>query len=466
MAVHPVIERRGTAGCISASKAPKNEKWMESMSDKDLVVCNGTVMTMDPAATVWDRGHVVVRDGCIAAVAEGDPPDGCGERLDAEGGLILPGLVNTHTHAAMTLFRGLADDLPLMEWLNHYIFPVEGRMDGDFVHLGTRLACAEMIRGGITCFCDMYLFAHQVARAAKDCGVRAVVGEVLYDFPSPNYGPIEAGFAYTRELIETWRGDPLVSVAVQPHAPYTCRPELLQEADRIARRYGVPLAMHLAETETETRQILERYGVRPVAHLDRLGLLHANLVADHAVWVTPEEIALMVERGVRVAHCAESNMKLASGICPLTKLTAKGITIGLGTDGAASNNDMDMFGEMDKAAKVDKAARLDPTTMNAKTVVKMATIEGAKVLGLEKQIGSIEPGKYADLIILDLKKPHLTPLYNPYSHLVYCASGADVSVVVINGQVVIKNRCLLTINIDDVMAKITELAEAIKKNKI
>jgi 5-methylthioadenosine/S-adenosylhomocysteine deaminase len=424
---------------------------MESMSDKDLVVCNGTVMTMDPAATVWDRGHVVVRDGCIAAVAEGDPPDGCGERLDAEGGLILPGLVNTHTHAAMTLFRGLADDLPLMEWLNHYIFPVEGRMDGDFVHLGTRLACAEMIRGGITCFCDMYLFAHQVARAAKDCGVRAVVGEVLYDFPSPNYGPIEAGFAYTRELIETWRGDPLVSVAVQPHAPYTCRPELLQEADRIARRYGVPLAMHLAETETETRQILERYGVRPVAHLDRLGLLHANLVADHAVWVTPEEIALMVERGVRVAHCAESNMKLASGVAPLPDLLAAGVTVGLGTDGCASNNDLDLFGEMDTVAKLHKVQRLDPTVVDAATVLRLATIEGARVLGLADRIGSLEPGKRADLIVVDTRQPHLTPLYNPVSHLVYAARGADVRHTVIDGRLVMRDRRLLTIDLETLL---------------
>jgi 5-methylthioadenosine/S-adenosylhomocysteine deaminase len=234
---------------------------MEDMSDNELVIYNATVMTMNRDATILPRGYVIVRDGGIVAVAAGDPPAAGGERLDAEGGLVLPGLVNTHTHAAMTLFRGLADDLPLMQWLENYIFPVEGRMDAAFVHLGARLACAEMIRAGITCFCDMYLFAHEVARAARDCGVRAMVGEVLYDFPSPNYGPIEAGFAYTRELIETWRGDPLVSVAVQPHAPYTCRPELLREAGRIARHYGVPLVMHLAETESETRQIQERYGV-------------------------------------------------------------------------------------------------------------------------------------------------------------------------------------------------------------
>ena len=267
------------------------------MPVEELLIYNGTVLTMDPKGTIHPRGYAHIRGGRIAAVGSGAPPPCGAETLDADGGLILPGLVNTHTHAAMTLFRGLADDLPLMGWLENYIFPAEGRMDADFVYTGASLACAEMIRSGTTCFCDMYLFAHEVARAARDCGVRAVVGEVLYDFPSPNYGPLAAGFAYTRQLIETWSNDPLVSVAVQPHALYTCAPELLREAGRIARQYGVPMVMHLAETETETRQIESRYGMRPVAHLDRLGLLDANLIADHAIWLTPAEIALLAQRG-------------------------------------------------------------------------------------------------------------------------------------------------------------------------
>ncbi|MBW1647258.1 MAG: amidohydrolase [Deltaproteobacteria bacterium] len=418
------------------------------MPEQELVIYNATVVTMDADSTILPRGYVMVRAGGIAAVEAGDPPATAGgERLDAEGGLVLPGLINTHTHAAMTLFRGLADDLPLMQWLESYIFPAEARMDAAFVHTGARLACAEMIRAGITCFCDMYLFAHEVARAARDCGVRAVVGEVLYDFPSPNYGPIEAGFAYTRELIETWRGDPLVSVAVQPHAPYTCRPELLREADRIARHYDVPLVMHLAETDGETRQIQERYGLRPVAHLDRLGLLHANLIADHAVWLTADEIALMAQRGVRVAHCVESNMKLASGVAPLPELLAAGVTVGLGTDGCASNNDLDLFGEMDTVAKLHKVQRLDPTVMDAATVLRLATIEGARVLGLAHRIGSLETGKRADLIVVDTRQPHLTPLYNPVSHLVYAARSADVRHTVIDGRLVMRDRRLLTIDL-------------------
>ncbi len=431
------------------------------MPANDLFICNGTVLTLDTNARIIPHGYVTVHDGRITAVAPGDPPPAASEVLDADGGLILPGLVNTHTHAAMTLFRGLADDLPLMEWLENYIFPVEGRMDADFVYTGASLACAEMIRSGTTCFGDMYLFAHEVARAARDCGVRAVVGEVLYDFPSPNYGPIEAGLAYTRELIETWKSDPLISVAVQPHALYTCAPELLQQAGCIAREFGVPLIMHLCETQSETSQIESRYGLRPVAHLDRLGLLDANLIADHAIWLTPEEIGLLAARGVRVAHCAESNMKLASGVAPLPELLAAGVPVGLGTDGCASNNDLDLFGEMDTVAKLHKVQRLDPTIIDAATVLRLATIEGARVLGLADRIGSLEPGKRADIIVVDTRQPHLTPLYNPVSHLVYAARGADVRHTVIDGRIVMRDRHLLGIDLDALLEKARAKAQLV-----
>ena len=432
------------------------------MPANDLVICNGTVLTLDTNARIIPHGYVAVRDGRITALGPGDPPPAASEVLDAEGGVILPGLVNTHTHAAMTLFRGLADDLPLMEWLENYIFPVEGRMDADFVYTGASLACAEMIRSGTTCFGDMYLFAHEVARAARDCGVRAVVGEVLYDFPSPNYGPLEAGLAYTCKLIETWKNDPLISVAVQPHALYTCAPDLLQEAGRIAREYGVPLIMHLCETQSETRQIESRYGLRPVAHLDRLGLLNADLIADHAIWLTPEEIGLLAERGVRVAHCAESNMKLASGVAPLPELLAAGVPVGLGTDGCASNNDLDLFGEMDTVAKLHKVQRLDPTIIDAATVLRLATIEGARVLGLADRIGSLEPGKRADIIVVDTRQPHLTPLYNPVSHLVYAARGADVRHTLIDGRLVMRDRRLLGIDLGVLLEKARAKAQLVR----
>ncbi len=432
------------------------------MPAPELILHNGTVLTMDAGATIHPRGHVIVRHGTITAVGPGDPPARQGQCLDAQGGLILPGLVNAHTHAAMTLFRGLADDLPLMEWLENYIFPVEARLDPDSVHTGARLACAEMIRSGTTCFADMYLFAHEVARAAHDCGLRAVVGEVLYDFPSPSYGPLEAGFACTRRLIEAWRDDPLISVAVQPHALYTCAPDLLREAGRMARRYGVPLILHLCETRSETRQIVERYGLRPVAHLDRLGLLDANLIADHAIWLTPEEIDLLARRGVRVAHCAESNMKLASGVAPVPELLAAGVAVGLGTDGCASNNDLDLFGEMDTVAKLHKVHRLDPTVLGAETVLHLATMGGARVLGVADRIGSLEPGKRADIIVVDTRQPHLTPLYHPVSHLVYAARGADVRHTVIDGRVVMRDRRLLTIDLEELLEKVRAKADRVR----
>ncbi|GAG64816.1 unnamed protein product, partial [marine sediment metagenome] len=253
---------------------------------------------------------------------------------------------NAHTHAAMTCFRGLADDLPLSVWLNEHIFPAEKKISGELVYQGTLLACAEMILGGTTTFCDMYLFEDQVARAAHETGIRALVGEVLYDFPSPNYGPPEQGLAFTKDLIRAWENDPLVSVAVEPHAVYTCSPDLLQACNEVAEEYQVPMIIHLSESEDEVAQVKERYSTSPVMHLEKLGLLTPHLIADHCVVLDDEEMDLLAERGVRVVHNPESNMKLASGVAPAVELLARGVTMGLGTDGCASNNNLDMFGKM------------------------------------------------------------------------------------------------------------------------
>ena len=406
---------------------------MTQPDDLDLVVGNGTVLTMDPEGTVFEAGFVGIRNGKIIAVGPGKDNDRPSKRvLDARGGLILPGLVNGHTHAAMALFRGLADDLPLMRWLNDYIFPVERRLDADFVFAGTSLACAEMIRSGTTTFCDMYLFEEFVARAARRAGMRCLVGEVLYDFPSPNYGSPEQGLAYTDELIGRWGGDRLVSVMVEPHAPYTCSPDLLTAANELALRRGVMLGLHLCESRTEIEEIQKRYGKSPVAHLDALGLLGSHLKVDHAVHVDAEEIRVLADRGVKAVHNPESNMKLAAGIAPVPELIAAGVTVGLGTDGCASNNNLDLLAEMDTAAKLHKVARRDPTEMKADTVLRMATIEGARALGLDDRIGSLEAGKCADLIVLDTHKPHLTPLYNPISQIVYSAAGGDVRLSLIH----------------------------------
>ena len=429
----------------------------------DILVTNGIVLTLDAGDTEIINGAVAIAKDTITAVG---PADEFGDWsvsqvIDANGGIIMPGLINSHTHAAMTCFRGLADDLQLMTWLNDHIFPAEAKLDEHKVFWGTLLACAEMIMSGTTCFCDMYLHEDAVARAAKEAGVRAVVGEVLYDFDSPNYGPIEKGFEYTQTLIDTWKGDPLVSIAVEPHSTYLCAPELLKKAFNLAQAFNLPLVIHLAESKSEVEQIRKRYGRTPVEHLAELDVLAPNVLACHCVELTPNDITLLQRSDVKVAHNVESNMKLASGVAPIPCLLKEGICVGLGTDGCASNNDLDLFLEMDTVAKLHKVKTLDPTAMDARTVLRMATIQGARALGLDESIGSLEKGKKADLIIIDTHKPHLTPMYNPVSHLVYAAMGSDVRTSIINGAIVMEDGHLKTINLKSVMNNITGIAQEI-----
>ena len=434
------------------------------MPHADLLLTNGWVLTMDPRRREFNPGFVAVRGPRIAAVGPmAEAADWTAAKaVDAAGGIILPGLVNTHTHAAMTCFRGMADDLPLMDWLQDHIFPAEARLDHGRVKTGTLLACAEMILSGTTCFCDMYLFEEAVAEAAHQAGIRAVVGEVLYDFPSPNYGPPEAGLAYTERLIEKWRGDPLVTIAVEPHSPYLCAPDLLKSAGHIARRHAVPLVIHLAETRSEVATTQERYGVTPVGHMANLDLLYPGLLACHGVVLTDDDMDLLQAHDVKIAHNAESNMKLASGIAPVPQLLARGVCVGLGTDGCASNNNLDLLSEMDTVAKLHKVHTMDPTVLDADTVLAMATIDGARALGLADRIGSLEPGKEADLIVIDTRQPHLTPLYHPASHLVYAARGGDVRTSVIRGRVVMEDRELLTLDRAQVMDDVNRVADAIR----
>ncbi|MFZ0133766.1 MAG: amidohydrolase [Desulfobacterales bacterium] len=426
----------------------------------DLLISNGIVLTMDAAGTRIDGGAVAVTGERIAAI--GPAADftawSVDRRIDAGGGIVMPGLVNAHTHAAMTCFRGLADDLPLMTWLDDHIFPAEAQLDEETVYRGALLACAEMIRSGTTCFCDMYLFEDAVARAASAAGMRAVVGEVLYDFPSPNYGPIENGFAYVERMIETWRNDPLITVALEPHSPYLCAAGLLEKAAALARENGLPLVTHLSETRAEVDRIRASYGCTPVAWLAELGVLGPDLLACHCVVLTPEDIALLKAHDVKVAHNPESNMKLASGIAPVPELLRAGVCVAIGTDGCASNNDLDLFLEMDSAAKLHKVGTLDPTVLDATTVLQMATSAGARALGLGHMTGSLEVGKAADLIVIDTARPHLTPMYNPVSHLVYAVRGSDVGTVVINGRLVVENGRLLSLDERQVMADVNRIA--------
>ncbi|MGV8075016.1 MAG: amidohydrolase [Syntrophobacteraceae bacterium] len=431
----------------------------------DLLLLNGFVLTLDSLDRRFNPGAVAIRDGKITAIGRSEAIQSAfvaPKTLDVAGCVVLPGLINGHTHAAMTLFRGLADDLPLMEWLQQHIFPAEQKLTEEWVYWGTLLACAEMILSGTTSFCNMYLFEHKAAQAAKAAGMRALLGEVLYDFPSPNYGPIENGLSFTESLIREWRGDPLIRIAVEPHAVYTCSPSLLKQCHELAVRHNVPLCIHLSENDDEVRQTLERYQARPVVHMERLGMLNSNLIADHCVVLDEQDMELLAERGVHVIHNPESNMKLASGIAPVPRLLEMGVNVALGTDGCASNNDLDLFGEMDTCAKLHKVATLDPTVLPAATVLKMATTNGAAALGLGDKIGALEVGRLADLIVVDFEKPHLTPLYEPTSHLIYAAAGSDVRHSIVNGRLVMEDRKILTFDIDEVMRHVRSFAREIR----
>ena len=431
----------------------------------DLIILNGTVITMDHNGTLIKNGAVAVKGEKIIATGEtgGFVSWKASKTIDAGGGIIMPGLINAHTHASMTIFRGLADDLPLMTWLNDHIFPAESKLNPEKVYAGALLACAEMIMSGTTCFCDMYLFEDHVAQAAKEAGMRAVVGEVLFDFPSPNYGSLENGFAYTEMLVEKYRNDPLINIAVEPHSPYLCAPALLQKASLLAQKKDLLLVIHVSETKSEVSQIKERYGLTPVGFLASLGILSPNLLACHCVHLTEDDITLLKKHDVKVAHNPESNMKLASGIAPVSELLKKGVCVGIGTDGCASNNNLDLFHEMSMAAKLGKVHTLDPAVMNAKSVLRMATIDGARALGISDITGSIEPGKKADIIILDTNRPHLTPMYNAASHIVYAARASDVTTSVINGRLIMEDRKILSFDTAEASQKVRKIAEEINK---
>jgi len=445
--------------------AQKNIEGNTPMEDVDILISNGRILTLDERDRIIQDGSVAIRDGKIVDLGEKETLQlrYHGQReIDAKGGIVMPGLINGHTHAAMTCFRGIADDMELLEWLNRYIFPAEAKnVNPELAYWGSLLACAEMIRSGTTTFCDMYIFEDETAQAAKEAGMRCLVGEVLFDFPSPNAKSPEETLAYTRRLIQKWAGDPLVRIAVEPHALYTCRESLLLDAKALSREYGVPLAIHLLESKGEI-QILTEKGIKATQYLDRLGLLGPDFIAFHGVYLDEEDRAVFADRGCKVVHNPESNMKLASGIAPVTAMIRAGIPVGLGTDGCASNNNLDLFQEMDTAAKLGKFALLDPTAMSARTVLRMATCQGADVLGMGNHIGTLRAGMKADLIIIDTEKPHLTPLYHAYSHLVYAANGSDVDTVLIDGRIVMENRKLLTIDDGKVMTEVRRIAERIR----
>jgi 5-methylthioadenosine/S-adenosylhomocysteine deaminase len=428
----------------------------------DILIAGGTVLTVDHHDLKIESGAIAVDQDTIVALGRKEDilPEYWGRlTMDVPDSIIMPGLVNAHTHAAMTCFRGIADDMELMDWLNDYIFPAEARnVDPELAYWGSMLACAEMIKSGTTTFSDMYIFEEETAKAAKKAGMRCLLGEVLFDFPSPSFKTSAEGLACTEKLIRKWADDSLINIMVEPHSLYTCSPELLKASKALADRYHVPLATHFLENKAEAKQLKEKFGQRATTFLRDIGLLDDRFIAFHGVLMDEEDIRLFADHGCKVVHNPESNMKLASGVAPVSTMLEHGIVVGLGTDGCASNNNLDMFEEMDTAAKLEKSARLDPTVMSARTVIRMATRNGAKTLGLDSLVGTLEVGKKADLCIIDMNRPHLTPLYNEYSHLVYAVNGADVDTVLINGKVVMRDRKLLTIDEDEAMGRVREIA--------
>jgi 5-methylthioadenosine/S-adenosylhomocysteine deaminase len=432
----------------------------------DLVVTGGVVVTVDSSGRIIQTGAVAIDGTDIAAVdtAEAIAKQFRGrETIDASGQIILPGLVNTHTHAPMVLYRGLADDLPLMEWLNNYIFPAESKtVSPEFVRAGTRLAALEMIESGTTTFADMYYFEEEIARETRRAGLRGVLGQTIIQFPVADAKTPADALARADAFITSFKNDPLITPAVAPHAIYTLDGPTLKAARDLSKRHNVPTLIHLAETNDENRVAQERRASSPVAYLEGLGFLGPGVVAAHGVWVNDADIQVLKMRGVSVSHNPESNMKLASGVAPVAAYLRAGVTVGLGTDGAASNNDLDMFEAMRVAALLHKHETVDPTTLNARTILEMATIRGARALGLEARIGSLEPKKRADLITVAASGARQTPMYDPMSHLVYVIHGDDVRNTIVNGRVLMRNRTVLTVDETAVLAEARSWAEKVR----
>ena len=416
----------------------------------DLLVLNGTLVTMDKDHRVIQDAGIAVERGRIVAVGSGTDiikMYSAAQRVDATGKIIIPGLINGHTHIPMTLFRGLADDLDLQEWLTKYIFPAEAKnVTEEFVRAGTRLGLAEMIRGGTTTYCDMYYFEDAIADETAKAGVRGVLGETIIDFPVADNKTNAEGMAYVERFVQKWKGNELIVPAVAPHAPYTVSEEHLKAIRAFSDRTGAPIVTHISETKREVDDSLKAKGASPVDYLSRIGFLNDRVIAAHMVWPSDGEIQILKRDGVGVVHNPQSNMKLASGVAPVPKMMAEGLRVGLGTDGAASNNDLSMWEEMDTAAKLHKLISGDPKVMSAEQAFELATIGGARALHMEKEIGSIEKGKRADLVLVNRDALNQIPLYNIYSDLVYATKASDVETVIINGRVVMRDRRLLTLD--------------------
>ncbi len=427
------------------------------MKEIDTLLHARWVVPVEPDATVREHHSVAIHDGRILAVLptrEAQARYRAAQSLDLATHALVPGFVNAHTHAAMTLFRGLADDLPLMDWLNHHVWPAEQKWVGaQFVRDGTELAIAEMLKGGTTCFNDMYFFAEDTARVAHDIGMRACVGLIMVDFPS-NYAQAPEEYLHKGlKLRDELRHSELIATAFAPHAPYTVSDDPFARIRTVNNELNLPVHIHVHETAHEVEGSLAKTGMRPLKRLERLELLDPSLVAVHMTQLTQEEIDTLARAGASVVHCPESNLKLASGFCPVQKLLAAGVNVALGTDGAASNNDLDMIGEMRTAALLAKGVSNDATAVPAHVALRMATLNGARALGLEARIGSLTVGKYADLVAIDLSPTATQPVYDPVSHIVYAATREQVTDVWVAGRQLLRARRLTTLDEQAILSR-------------
>lgn len=438
----------------------------------DAIISGATIVTMDPSRTVILDGAIAVKGDSILAIAprvEIEAKYSAPQKIDARGKLIIPGLINGHTHVPMTLLRGLKDDVTLDDWLRNYIFPAEAKnVTEDFVRWGTRLGIAEMLHSGTTTFVDMYYFEDAIAEETKAAGVRAILGESWIDFPVPDNKNEEQMSAYSEKFLKRWQGDPLIHAAVAPHSIYTCSEKTLKDAAALARKYKAPILIHVAEMKKELDDSREKNGRTPVGYLDHIGVLGPDVIAAHCIWVNEDDIKTLAGHQTGCIHNPASNMMLASGVAPVVQQRAGGMFVGLGTDGpAGSNNDLNLMEEMDLAAKLQKITRMDPQALGAKGALEMATIEGAKAVHLEKEIGSLETGKKADLVILNLDAPNAVPMFDVYSQIVYALKAAQVETVVIGGKTVLQNGKVLTVNEAAAIAKAREyqqkVADSLKK---
>ncbi len=443
--------------------------WSQTPSTKenvDLIITGGLVVTMDSPRNIYDGGALAIKGDSIVAVGprtEIEAKYSAPDTLNATGKLILPGFINGHTHVPMTLFRGLHDDVTLDDWLRKYIFPAEAKnVTEEFVRWGTRLAAAEQIRAGVTTYADMYYFEDAVAEETKAAGMRGVLGETFIDFPAPDNKSEAAMLTYTEAFLKKWQGDPLIHASVAPHSIYTCSKKTLEDTAALARKYHAPILIHVSEMKKEWDDSQKQNGMSPVQYLDKVGVLGPDVVAAHCIFVDAADRKTLADRHVGCVHNPSSNMMLASGVSPVPEMRAAGVAVGLGTDGpAGSNNDLDIMEEMDLAAKLAKITKGDPLALNAKATVEMATIDGARALHMEKEIGSLEAGKKADLVLLDLDKPNAVPMYEVYAQIAYALKGSDVSTVIIGGKPVMRDHKLLTVNESEAIAKAQEYKKKI-----